>query len=62
MGDYEFRDPIHGFIYVRPLEKKIIDSRPFQRLRGIKQLDPLSLPWSRTYKVWTFIRCNAFSK
>ncbi|NLU53278.1 MAG: HD domain-containing protein [Clostridiaceae bacterium] len=38
MGDYEFRDPIHGFIYVRPLEKKIIDSRPFQRLRGIKQL------------------------
>jgi len=38
MGDYKFRDPVHGFIYVRPLEKKIIDSRPFQRLRGIKQL------------------------
>jgi len=38
MEDYKFRDPVHGFIYVRPLEKKIIDSRPFQRLRGIKQL------------------------
>lgn len=33
-----FRDPIHGFIPVRPLEKKIIDSQPFQRLRHIKQL------------------------
>lgn len=33
-----FRDPIHGFIEVRPLEKKIIDSLPFQRLRNIKQL------------------------
>ncbi|ADQ06252.1 metal dependent phosphohydrolase [Caldicellulosiruptor hydrothermalis 108] len=35
---YEFRDPVHGFIYVRPLELKIIDSSPFQRLRNIKQL------------------------
>ena len=34
----EFRDPIHGFIPVRPWERKIIDSRPFQRLRHIKQL------------------------
>nr|WP_231133113.1 HD domain-containing protein [Capillibacterium thermochitinicola] len=34
----EFRDPIHGFIPVRPWEKKIIDSQPFQRLRYIKQL------------------------
>lgn len=33
-----YRDPIHGFIEVRPLEKKIIDSAPFQRLRHIKQL------------------------
>lgn len=33
-----FRDPIHGFIEVRPWEEKIIDSKPFQRLRGIKQL------------------------
>lgn len=38
MDDFKFRDPVHGFINVRPLEKKIIDSRPFQRLRGIKQL------------------------
>jgi HD superfamily phosphohydrolase len=35
---YEFRDPVHGFIYVRPLELKLIDSFPFQRLRNIKQL------------------------
>jgi hypothetical protein len=34
----EFRDPVHGFINIRPLERKIIDSKPFQRLRGIKQL------------------------
>lgn len=38
MKTYKFRDPVHGFIDVRPLEKRIIDSRPFQRLRGIKQL------------------------
>lgn len=34
----DFRDPIHGFIPVRPWERKIIDSQPFQRLRHIKQL------------------------
>ena len=34
----KFRDPIHGFIEVRPLEEEIIDSAPFQRLRNIKQL------------------------
>lgn len=34
----KFRDPIYGFIEVRPLERKIIDSDPFQRLHNIKQL------------------------
>lgn len=33
-----YRDPVHGFIDIRPMEKKIIDSPPFQRLRCIKQL------------------------
>jgi len=33
-----FRDPIHGFIEVRPYEKAIIDSPIFQRLRRIRQL------------------------
>lgn len=33
-----YRDPVHGFIEVTPLENKIIDSPPFQRLRYIKQL------------------------
>lgn len=33
-----FRDPIYGFIKVTPLELEIIDSLPFQRLRGIHQL------------------------
>lgn len=42
---YQFRDPIHGFIEVSPLELKIIDSPPFQRLRNIKQL-------STTYLVY----------
>ena len=31
-------DPIHGTIEVSPAEIKLIDSRPFQRLRHIKQL------------------------
>ncbi len=38
MNYIEFRDPVHGFIKVTPLELKIIDSAPFQRLRNIKQL------------------------
>lgn len=33
-----YRDPVHGFIEVRSLENEIINSRPFQRLRNIKQL------------------------
>ena len=34
----KYRDPIHGFIEVSKLEKEIIDSPPFQRLRYIRQL------------------------
>lgn len=33
-----FRDPIHGFIHADPLERALIDSRPLQRLRSIRQL------------------------
>lgn len=37
--DYHIiRDPIHGFIKYNNLERDIIDSMPFQRLRNIKQL------------------------
>lgn len=32
------RDPIHGFIRADGLEKELIDSRPLQRLRSIRQL------------------------
>ena len=32
------RDPIHGFIRADGLEKSLIDSRPLQRLRSIRQL------------------------
>ena len=35
---HEIRDAIHGFINYNDLEKDIIDSKPFQRLRYIKQL------------------------
>ncbi len=35
---HEFRDPIHNFIQVTSDERKVIDSRPFQRLRHIHQL------------------------
>ncbi len=34
----EINDPIHGFIGVTSLEKEVIDSAPYQRLRRIKQL------------------------
>ena len=38
-GKYHiFRDPIHGFIKVYDVERKIIDTSVFQRLRRIKQL------------------------
>ena len=36
--DKKFRDPIHGFISVSPVELKIINSPIFQRTRNIKQL------------------------
>jgi uncharacterized protein len=36
--EHEFRDPIHNFITVRGEERKLIDSRPYQRLRQIHQL------------------------
>jgi len=34
----EIRDPVHGYIYITEAEKEIIDSRPLQRLRRIRQL------------------------
>ena len=33
-----FRDPVHGFIHADELEQALIDSRPLQRLRAIRQL------------------------
>lgn len=38
MTETQFRDPIHGFITVGPLELELINSASFQRLRHIKQL------------------------
>lgn len=35
---HEFRDPVHTFIVVNTDERRIIDSRAFQRLRHIHQL------------------------
>ncbi len=32
------RDPVHGFIHLRPGEVKLVESVPFRRLRNIKQL------------------------
>lgn len=34
----EIRDPIHGYIYANEVEKRIIDTWIFQRLRRIRQL------------------------
>ena len=36
--DHEVRDPIHRFIQVRTDERRVLDSRPVQRLRHIHQL------------------------
>lgn len=35
---HEIRDPIHVFVHLDSYEKKVLDSRPFQRLRNITQL------------------------
>jgi HD superfamily phosphohydrolase len=35
---HEIRDPIHGFIKLDSEERKLVNSRPFQRLRQIHQL------------------------
>jgi HD superfamily phosphohydrolase len=34
----EIRDPVHGYIFMSEIERSLIDSRPVQRLRRIKQL------------------------
>ncbi|MCA9049585.1 MAG: HD domain-containing protein [Planctomycetaceae bacterium] len=36
--NHELRDGIHGFVHFNRLEKRLIDSEPFQRLRCIHQL------------------------
>lgn len=36
--EHEFRDPIHDFIYTTTDERTVINSRPVQRLRWIRQL------------------------
>ena len=36
--DHEIRDPIHIFIHMSSDERKILDSRPVQRMRNIHQL------------------------
>ena len=38
MSGDKYRDPIHGFIEVSEYENQIINSKPFQRLKNIKQL------------------------
>src|ERR1700693_3342643 len=35
---HEIRDPIHTFVHLDSYERKVLDSRPFQRLRNITQL------------------------
>ena len=35
---HEIRDPIHVFVRLDTHERKVLDSRPFQRLRHIHQL------------------------
>ncbi|MEM2636730.1 MAG: HD domain-containing protein [Candidatus Korarchaeota archaeon] len=39
---YDIRDPIHGYVYLNELERKIVDSPEMQRLRRIYQLQGAS--------------------
>lgn len=41
----EIRDPIYGYIYITEVEREIIDTRPVQRLRRIKQLSGAHLTY-----------------
>ena len=42
---YEIKDPVHGFIRITEEERRLIDSRPLQRLRRIKQLGKADLTY-----------------
>ncbi len=44
---HEIRDPIHVFIRLDSDEREVLDSKPFQRLREIRQLAPTYLVFSR---------------
>ncbi|MBS7619237.1 HD domain-containing protein [Candidatus Bathyarchaeota archaeon] len=41
----EIKDPVHGYIYLSELEKRLIDSPPMQRLRRIRQLSAAYLTY-----------------
>ena len=34
----DLRDPVHNFIHLTDVERKLLDTQPLQRLRGIRQL------------------------
>ena len=42
---FELRDPVHGFISLDETERRVLDSRPMQRLKHIRQL-------AMTYQVY----------
>lgn len=50
---HEIRDPIHVFVRLNNYERKVLDSRPFQRLRHIHQL-------AMTYLVYPGATHNRF--
>ena len=39
------RDPVHGYIGMTDIEKRVVDTWPVQRQRGIKQLSIASLAY-----------------
>ncbi len=41
----EISDPVHGYFYLSSVEKEIVDSREFQRLRRIRQLSSAYLTY-----------------
>ena len=42
--DKVITDPVHGDIFLTRLERLIVDTPPFQRLRRVRQLGPFGRP------------------
>lgn len=52
------KDPVHGYIELKPIEVRIINSNYFQRLRNILQLSTTQMVYTSCHTI--FMICNLF--